>query len=110
MALKVMKNEVDGWDVVREDEDAALSNHPTREEAIAAAEIRSDEERDIVGAALGLERLLARVVGQCDQDHHGEQDESRDQAAGRRTAAAPVETQLVPRRHHVVSLDRYAAP
>src|SRR5688572_465080 len=45
MALKVMKNEVDGWDVVREDEDAALSNHPTREEAIAAAEIRSDEER-----------------------------------------------------------------
>jgi hypothetical protein len=45
MALKVMKNEVDGWDVVREDEERALSNHPTKEEAIAAAEIRSDEER-----------------------------------------------------------------
>jgi hypothetical protein len=45
MALKVMQNEVDGWDVVREDEDAALSNHPTKEEAIAAAEIRADEER-----------------------------------------------------------------
>ena len=45
MALKVMKNEVDGWDVVREDEDRALSNHPTKDEAIAAAEIRSDEER-----------------------------------------------------------------
>jgi hypothetical protein len=45
MSLKVMKNEVDGWDVVREDEGLALSNHPTREEAIAAAEIRSDEER-----------------------------------------------------------------
>jgi hypothetical protein len=45
MALKVMQNEVDGWDVVREDEDRALSNHPTREEAIAAAEIRSNEER-----------------------------------------------------------------
>jgi hypothetical protein len=45
MALKVMKNEVDGWDVVREDEDAALSNHPSKEEAIAAAEIRSNEER-----------------------------------------------------------------
>ena len=42
MALKVMQNEVDGWDVVREDEDAALSNHPTKEEAIAAAEIRSE--------------------------------------------------------------------
>lgn len=40
-----MQNEVDGWDVVREDQDTALSNHPTREEAIAAAEIRSDEER-----------------------------------------------------------------
>ena len=40
-----MRNEVDGWDVVREDEDRALSNHPTREEAIAAAEIRSKEER-----------------------------------------------------------------
>jgi hypothetical protein len=45
MALKVMKNEVDGWDVVREDQGLALSNHPTREEAIAAAEIRSNEER-----------------------------------------------------------------
>jgi len=45
MALKVMQNEVDGWDVVRDDEDRALSNHPTREEAIAAAEIRSEEER-----------------------------------------------------------------
>jgi hypothetical protein len=45
MALKVQKNEVDGWDVVREDEGDALSNHPTREEAIAAAEIRSNEER-----------------------------------------------------------------
>ena len=40
-----MKNEVDGWDVVREDEELALSNHPTREEAIQAAEIRSNEER-----------------------------------------------------------------
>jgi hypothetical protein len=45
MAIKVMQNEVDGWDVVREDEDRALSNHRTREEAIAAAEIRSNEER-----------------------------------------------------------------
>ena len=45
MALKVMKNEVDGWDVVREDEERALSNHPTKDEAIAAAEIRSGEER-----------------------------------------------------------------
>jgi len=45
MAIKVIRSEVDGWDVVREDEDVALSNHPTRESAEAAAKIRSDEER-----------------------------------------------------------------
>ena len=45
MAIKVIRNEVDGWDVVREDEDVALSNHPTRESAEEAAKIRSDEER-----------------------------------------------------------------
>lgn len=45
MALKVMQNEIDGWDVVREDEDVALSNHPTRESAEEAARIRANEER-----------------------------------------------------------------
>jgi Uncharacterized protein conserved in bacteria (DUF2188) len=45
MALKVMPSEVDGWDVVREDEGVALSNHPTRESAEKAAHIRADEER-----------------------------------------------------------------
>jgi hypothetical protein len=45
MALKVMPNEIEGWDVVREDEGVALSNHPTREQALAAAKMRADEER-----------------------------------------------------------------
>ena len=45
MALKVMPNEIDGWDVVREDEGVALSNHRTREQALEAAEMRADEER-----------------------------------------------------------------
>ena len=45
MAIKVIQNEIDGWDVVREDEGVALSNHPTRESAEAAAEIRADEDR-----------------------------------------------------------------
>ena len=45
MALVVMRNEIDGWDVVREDEGVALSNHPTRELAEEAAAIRADEER-----------------------------------------------------------------
>ena len=44
MALKVVQNEVDGWDVVREDEDVALSNHPDRESAEAAAKLRAEEE------------------------------------------------------------------
>src|SRR5918999_2501911 len=43
--LKVLPNEVDGWDVVREDEVVALSSHPTRESAEQAARIRADEER-----------------------------------------------------------------
>lgn len=45
MALKVIENEVDGWDVVREDEGVALSNHPTRESAEQAAAIRAEEDR-----------------------------------------------------------------
>lgn len=45
MAVKVVRNEVDGWDVVREDEDVALSNHPDRASAEAAAKIRADEDR-----------------------------------------------------------------
>jgi len=44
MALKVVRNEVDGWDVVREDEDVALSNHPDRESAEAAAKLRAEED------------------------------------------------------------------
>jgi hypothetical protein len=45
MPLKVMPSEVDGWDVVREDEGVALSNHPDRASAEQAARIRADEER-----------------------------------------------------------------
>ncbi len=45
MAIKVVPNAIDGWDVVREDEDSAMSNHPTKEEAEAAARIRAHEDR-----------------------------------------------------------------
>jgi Uncharacterized protein conserved in bacteria (DUF2188) len=34
----VVRDEVDGWDVVREDDPQALTNTPTKESAIAAAE------------------------------------------------------------------------
>jgi Uncharacterized protein conserved in bacteria (DUF2188) len=45
MALKVMPNELSGWDVVREDEGVALSNHPDRESAEQAAKLRAEEDR-----------------------------------------------------------------
>jgi hypothetical protein len=44
MALKVMPNEISGWDVVREDEGVALSNHPDRSSAEQAARMRAEEE------------------------------------------------------------------
>ena len=44
MALKVVRNEVDGWDVVREDEGVALSNHPDRASAEEAAKLRAEED------------------------------------------------------------------
>jgi hypothetical protein len=56
MALKVMPNEIEGWDVVREDEGVALSNHPTREQALEAARMRAEEER--VGDMGGTEVVL----------------------------------------------------
>ena len=36
--LIVVRNEVDGWDVVREDDPQALTNTPTKESAVAAAQ------------------------------------------------------------------------
>lgn len=49
--LIVIANEVDGWDIVREGENVALSNHPTRESAERAARLRAAEERlDEAGA------------------------------------------------------------
>jgi hypothetical protein len=44
MALQVVRDEIDGWDVVRDDEGVALTNHPTLEDAKAAAELRAEEE------------------------------------------------------------------
>jgi hypothetical protein len=47
MPLKVVRNEVDGWDVIREGEDQALSNHVDRASAEAAAKLRAEEEGQI---------------------------------------------------------------
>jgi hypothetical protein len=47
MPLKVVQNEVDGWDVIREGENQALSNHVDRATAEAAAKLRAEEEGQI---------------------------------------------------------------
>jgi hypothetical protein len=44
MTLKVVRNEVDGWDVIREGEDQAISNHVDRATAEAAAKLRAEED------------------------------------------------------------------
>ena len=45
--LIVVPNEIDGWDVVREDDPQALTNTATKESAVAAAEkILADEGGD----------------------------------------------------------------
>jgi hypothetical protein len=44
MALQVVRDEIDGWDVVRDDEGVALTNHPTLDDAKAAAQLRAREE------------------------------------------------------------------
>ena len=43
MSVRVIRNEVDGWDVIDEHGDQALSNHPTRESAEKAARMRAEE-------------------------------------------------------------------
>ena len=42
--LKVVRNEIDGWDVVNVEDGVALTNHPTREQAEEAAAMRSRED------------------------------------------------------------------
>jgi hypothetical protein len=51
--LEVVPDQVDGWDVKRRDEEQALSNHPARESAEAAARLRGAEEEsdEVVSSA-----------------------------------------------------------
>jgi hypothetical protein len=44
--LVVIPSEVAGWDVVREDDPQALTNHASKDAAVAAAELRVAEEGD----------------------------------------------------------------
>src|SRR5215213_5374871 len=76
--LKVVPSEVDGWDVIRADEGTALTNHPTKESAERAAELRAREE------SLSEEGTGDVIV---DPDHpHGIDDARRmsEEAQGRK--------------------------
>ncbi len=58
--LIVLRSEVDGWDVIREEDPQALTNTPTRETAVAAAEtILADEGGD--GEVIVRERELHKL-------------------------------------------------
>jgi hypothetical protein len=49
--FEVVKSDVDGWDVRRQGESQALTNHATREEAEEAAKVQQDvEDRSGAGA------------------------------------------------------------
>lgn len=41
--VEVVKSDIDGWDVRREGESQALSNHPTKEQAEEAARLHGGE-------------------------------------------------------------------
>lgn len=45
--VEVVRSEVDGWDVRREGEAQALSNHPTKEQAEKAASLHGDEGQTV---------------------------------------------------------------
>ncbi len=42
--LKVVRNEVDGWDVVNVEDGVAVTNHPTLQAAEEAARMRAEED------------------------------------------------------------------
>src|SRR5690242_962932 len=45
--------------------------------------------------ALGIERLFPGIVGEFDQEDHGDEDERRDQARGRSSPTPPIEADFV---------------
>ena len=60
----------------------------------------ADGQRDFVGVPLGRERPLARIVRDLDREHHDHEDQGRNQAQRRSTAATPVEPDVLPVAHH----------
>jgi hypothetical protein len=59
--FEIVPDEIDGWDVKKPDEEQALSNHPTRESAEAAARLRANEEQADEVRVTVKERAVHRV-------------------------------------------------
>jgi hypothetical protein len=74
--LIVVRDEVDGWDVVREDDPQSLTNTPTKEAAIEAAQkfladeggegrvvVREDEVHGIDDTSRGVKTYVVALLG-----------------------------------------------
>lgn len=74
--LIVVRDEVDGWDVVREDDPQSLTNTPTKEAAIEAARkfladeggegdvvVREDEVHGIDDTSRGVKTYVIALLG-----------------------------------------------
>ena len=85
-----------------------LVEHEAGERSLGARHVGADvadDQRDVIAMPLGAERMLARVIGEVDQEHHDDQDEGRKQARSRGSAATPIEAQFLPVPCHGLSLD-----
>ena len=74
--LIVVRDEVDGWDVIREEDPQALTNTPTRETAVEAAqrllaeeggegevEVHEDEVHQIDDTSRGVRTYVLALLG-----------------------------------------------
>ena len=80
-----------------------LVEHEPREGGLGARDVGADiadDQGDLIGLALGGERLLARVVREFDEEHHADQEQGRNEPRGRSAAAPPVEPDVLPIVHH----------
>jgi uncharacterized protein DUF2188 len=73
--LIVVPNEIDGWDVLREEDPQALTNTPTKETAVAAAErfvaeegggrviVHEDEVHHLDDTSRGVKTYVVALLG-----------------------------------------------
>ena len=75
-----------------------LVEHEAGQRGFGARDVGADvsnDQRDFVRMALGIERLLARVVGEFDEDDHDDEHQRRGQACSCSSPSPPIEADLV---------------